>query len=79
MVQNNNKNEASTFETRFTALEEKVKSNKKDVEAATKSITTVGNKVDTFSKDCQRKYLSKDDPKYKKIEDRLKVLESKML
>ena len=79
MVQNHNKNEASTFETRFTALEEKVKSNKKDVEAATKSITTVGNKVDTFSKDCQRKYLSKDDPKYKKIEDRLKVLESKML
>ena len=79
MVQNNNKNEASTFETRFTVLEDKVKNTKKDVENASKSITTVGNKVDTLSKECQCKFLNKDDQKVKKIEDRLKTLENKVL
>ena len=78
MVQNNNKNEASTFETKFNALEEKVRGAKKEVEAAAKSITTIGNKIDTLSKDCQRKYLSKDDPKYKKLDERLKAVESKL-
>ena len=79
MVQNNNKNEASTFETRFTGLEDKLKAAKKEIEASSKSITTVGNKVDTLGKECQRKYVCKDDQKYKKIEDRLKTLEGKVL
>ena len=79
MVQNNNKNEVTTFETRFTGLEDKLKATKKDVDASTKAVATVGNKVDTLSKECQRKYLAKEDPKYKKIEDRLKTLESKVL
>ena len=79
MVQNNNKNEASTFETKFTALEDKVKAAKKDVETATKAITTVGNKVDTLGKECQRKFLGKDDQKIKKLEDHVKTLESKVL
>ena len=79
MVQNNNKNEVSTFETRFSALDDKVKAVKKDVETANKTATTVGNKLDTLTKDCQRKYVSKEDQKYKKIDDRLKALENKVL
>ena len=79
MVQNNNKNEVSTFETRFSGLEDKVKAAKKEIETASKAVTTVGNKLDTLTKDCQRKYVGKEDPKYKKIDERLKAVESKVL
>ena len=79
MVQNNNKNEVSTFETRFSGLEDRVKAAKKEIETASKAVTTVGNKLDTLTKDCQRKYVGKEDPKYKKIDERLKAVESKVL
>ena len=79
MVQNNNKNEVSTFETRFSGLEDKVKAVKKEIETTSKAVTTVGNKLDTLTKDCQRKYVGKEDPKYKKIDERLKAVESKVL
>ena len=79
MVQNNNKNEVSTFETRFSRLEDKVKATKKDIETASKAVTTVGNKLDTLTKECQRKYVAKEDQKYKKLDDRLKAVESKVL